>query len=144
MKNNYPLILSATIAILIMILLSSCGTRKVSNKQTTFKSDSLIIENKHVLIQEIILNDIFTLKPFDTLKPIVINGKSYFNVIITNDKSKITKTEDKTENKVSKIKKESKVKIKESEKTDNTILYIGLFFVLCLFIFLWFYLKKPI
>ena len=144
MKNNYPLILSATIAILIMILLSSCGTRKVSNKQTTFKSDSLIIENKHVLSQEIILNDIFTLKPFDTLKPIVINGKSYFNVIITNDKSKIIKTEDKTENKFSNIKKESEVKIKESEKTDNTVLYIGLFFVLCLFFFLWFYLKKPI
>ena len=144
MKNNYPLILSATIAVLIMILLSSCGTRKVSNKQTTFKSDSLIIENKHVLSQEIILNDIFTLKPFDTLKPIIINGKSYFNVIITNDKSKITKTEDKTENKVSSVKKESEVKIKESKKTDNTILYIGLFFVLCLFIFLWFYLKKPI
>lgn len=142
MKNNYPLILSATIAILIMILLSSCGTRKVSNKQNTFKSDSLIIENKHVLSQEIILNDIFTLKPFDSLKPIVINGKSYFNVIITNDKSKITKTEDKTENKVSNIEKESEIKIKESKKTDNTVLYIGLFFVLCLFIFLWFYLKR--
>ena len=144
MKNNYTLILSATIAILIMILLSSCGTRKVSNKQTTFKSDSLIIENKHVLSQEIILNDIFTLKPFDTLKPIVINGKSYFNVIITNDKSKIIKTEDKTENKVSNIKKESEVKIKESEKTDNTLLYIGLFFVLCLFIFLWLMLRRTI
>jgi len=142
MKNNYPLLLSATIAVIILLLLSSCGTRKVSNKQTTFKSDSLIIENKHVLSQEIILNDIFTLKPFDTLKPIIINGKSYFNVVITNDKSKIIKTEDKTENKVSNIKKESEVKIKESEKTDNTLLYIGLFFVLCLFIFLWFYLKR--
>ena len=130
--------------IIILLLLSSCGTRKVSNKRTTFKSDSLIIENKHVLSQEIILNDIFTLKPFDTLKPIVMNGKSYFNVIITNDKSKITKTEDKTENKVSNIKKESEVKIKESEKTDNTVLYIGLFFVLCLFIFLWLMLRRTI
>ena len=141
MKNNYPLLLSATIAVITLLLLSSCGTRKVSNKQTTFKSDSLIIENKHILSQEIILNDIFILKPFDTLKPMIIDGKSYFNVIITKDKSKINKTEDKTENKVSSIKKESEVKIKESEKTDNTILYIGLFFVLCLFIFLWFYLK---
>jgi len=142
MKNNYPLLLSATIAVIILLLLSSCsGTRKVSNKQTTFKSDSLIIENKHILSQEIILNDIFTLKPFDTLKPMIINGKSYFNVVITNDKSKINKIEDKTENKVSSIKKESETKIKESEKTDNTVLYIGLFFVLCLFIFLWFYLK---
>jgi len=143
MKNNYPLLLSATIAVIILLLLSSCsGTRKVSNKQTTFKSDSLIIENKHVLSQEIILNDIFTLKPFDTLKPMIINGKSYFNVVITNDKSKINKIEDKTENKVLSIKKESEVKIKESEKTDNTVIYIGLFFVLCLFVVLWFYLKR--
>ena len=142
MKNNYPLILSATIAVIIFLLLSSCGTRKVSNKQTTFKSDSIIIENKHVLSQEIILNDIFTLKPFDTLKPIIINGKSYFNVIITNDKSKITKTEDKTENKVFNIKKEIEVKIKESEKTDNTFLYIGLFFVLIIGVLAWFKLPS--
>ena len=142
MKNNYPLLLSATIAVIILLLLSSCGTRKVSNKQTTFKSDSLIIENKHILSQEIILNDIFTLKPFDTLKPMIINGKSYFNVVITKDKSKINKTEDKTENKALSIKKEIETKIKESEKTDNTLLYIGLFFVLCLFVFLWFYLKR--
>ena len=142
MKNNYPLLLSATIAVVILLLLSSCGTRKASNKQTTFKSDSLIIENKHVLSQEIILNDIFILKPFDTLKPMVINGKSYFNVVITNDKSKISKIEDKTENKVSGVKKESETKNKKTEKTDNTLLYIGLFFVLCLFIFLWFYLKR--
>jgi len=141
MKNNHPLLLSATIAVIMLLLLSSCGTRKVYNKQTAFKSDSLIIENKHVLRQEIILNDIFTLKPFDTLKPMIIDGKSYFNVVITNDKSKINKTEDKTENKASSVKKESETKIKESEKTDNTVLYIGLFFVLCLFVFLWFYLK---
>ena len=128
--------------IIILFLLSSCGTRKVSNKQTTFKSDSLIIENKRVLSQEIILNDIFTLKPFDTLKPMIIAGKSYFNVVITKDKSKINKIEGKRENKVSSIKKESETKIKESEKTDNTLLHIGLFFVLCLFIFLWFYLKR--
>lgn len=142
MKNNYPLLLSATIAVILLLLLSSCGTRKVFNKKTTFKSDSLIIENKHVLSQEIILNDIFILKPFDTLKPMIIDGKSYFNVVITNDKSKINKIEDKAENKVSSIKKESETKIKESEKADNTLLYIGLFFVFCLFIFLWFYLKR--
>ena len=59
MKNNYPLLLSATIAVIILLLLSSCGTRKVFNKQTIFKNDSLIIENKHVLRQEIILNDIY-------------------------------------------------------------------------------------
>ena len=28
MKNNYPLLLSATIAVIILLLLISCGTRK--------------------------------------------------------------------------------------------------------------------
>ena len=130
---------SATIAVVIFLLLS-CGTRKVSNKQTTFKSDSLIIENKHVLSQEIILNDIFILKPFDTLKPMVIDGKSYFNVVITNDKSKISKIEDKTENKVSGVKKESETKIKEIEKTDYTIMIIGLVSLILVFL----YFKKVI
>ena len=135
MKNNHPLLLSATIAVVVLLILLSCGTRKVSNKQTTFKSDSLIIENKHVLSQEIILNNIFILKPFDTLKPMVINGKSYFNVVITNDKSKISKTEDKTENKVSSIKKESETKIKETEKADNTIMIIGLVSLILVFLY---------
>ncbi len=142
MKNNYHLLLSATIAVVILLLLSSCGTRKVSNKQTTFKSDSLIIENKHVLSQEIILNDIFILKPFDTLKPMVINGKSYFNVVITKDKSKIIKIEDKTENKVSGVKKESETKIKEIEKADNTMLWLGMFLIVVVAVFAWFYFPK--
>ena len=142
MKNNYPLILSATIAVVILLLLSSCGTRKVSNKQTTFKSDSLIIENKHVLSQEIILTDVFTAKPIDALKPMVINGKSYFNVVITKDKSKISKIEDKTENKVSGVKKESETKIKEIEKTDNTMLWLGMFLIVVIAVFFWFYLPK--
>lgn len=40
MKNNYHLLLSATIAVVILLILLSCGTRKASNKQTTFKSDN--------------------------------------------------------------------------------------------------------
>ena len=124
------------------MLLISCGTRKTSQQKSTFKSDSLSIENTSVLKQNIELRDIYSIKPFDTLKPMVINGKSYFNVVITNDKSKISKIEDKTENKVSGVKKESETKNKEIEKTDNTLLYIGLFFVLIIAVFAWFYLPK--
>lgn len=135
------LIICALLAILILLLFS-CGTRKTDiSYQKQFK-DSITIENHYTQATKTVLMDVFTAKPFDTLKPMVINGKSYFNVVITNDKSKISKIEDKTENKVSGVKKESETKIKEIEKTDNTLLYIGLFFVLCLFIFLWFYLKR--
>ena len=53
MKNNYPLLLSATIAVIILLLLSSCGTRKTSQQKTAFKSDSLSIENTRVLEEKL-------------------------------------------------------------------------------------------
>ena len=53
MKNNYPLLLSATIAVIILLLLISCGTRKTSQQKSTFKSDSLSIENTRVLEEKL-------------------------------------------------------------------------------------------
>ena len=127
--------------ILILLLIVSCGTRKTSQQSTTFKSDSLSIENKRVLKQEIELRDIYSIKPFDVLKPMIIDGKEYFNASIVFDKSIVKKHE----NQESKIKKQGSVvkteKAKETTKTDYTILYLGMFFILCLFIFLWFKLK---
>ena len=135
------LIICALLAILILLLFS-CGTRKTDiSYQKQFK-DSITIENHYTQATKTILTDVFTAKPIDALKPMWIDGKKYQNAVISSDKSKISKIEDKTENKVSGVKKESETKNKKTEKTDYTVLYIGLFFVLCLFIFLWFYLKR--
>lgn len=130
--------------LLILLLVIGCGTRKTSQQSTTFKSDSLTIENKRVLKQEIILKDIYSIKPFNVLKPMIIEGKEYFNVTIDFDKTNVIIN---TDEKLDSFKKGSvsqSEKNKETEKTDYTILYLGMFFILCLFIFLWFKFKRPI
>jgi len=127
--------------LLILLLLISCGTRKTSQQKTTFKSDSLSIENTRVLKQNIELRDIYSIKPFNALKPMIIDGKEYFNATIVYDKSKFDNFEVTEGEKIIRIETEKEVKNKESEKTDYTILFISMFFILCLFVFLWFKLK---
>lgn len=56
----------------------SCGTRKTDiSYQKQFK-DSITIENHYTQATKTVLMDVFTAKPFDTLKPMVINGKNYW------------------------------------------------------------------
>ena len=127
--------------LLILLLLISCGTRKTSQQKSTFKSDSLSIENTRVLKQNIELRDIYSIKQFDVLKPMIIDGKEYFNATIVYDKSKFDNFEVSQGEKVIRIETEKEVKNKESEKTDYTILFASMFFIAFLFIFLWFKLK---
>jgi len=98
--------------LLILLLLISCGTRKTSQQKTTFKSDSLSIENTRVLKQNIELRDIYSIKPFDVLKPIIIDGKEYFNATIVYDKSKFDNFEVSEGEKVIRIETEKEVKNK--------------------------------
>jgi len=127
--------------IFILLLLISCGTRKTSQQKTTFKSDSLSIENTRILKQNIELRDIYSIKPFDALKPMIIDGKEYFNATIVYDKTKTLNSNYGEFATIKKVSTEKEVKNKESEKTDYTILVTLLFFILCLFVFLWFKLK---
>jgi hypothetical protein len=128
--------------LLILLLLISCGTRKTSQQYKTFKSDSLSIENTRVLKQNIELRDIYSIKPFNVLKPMIIDGKEYFNATIVFDKSIIESYENVEKEKRIESSSEEYKKNKESEKTDYTILFALLFFILCLFVFLWFKLKS--
>ena len=128
--------------LLILLLLISCGTRKTSQQKSTFKSDSLSIENTRILKQNIELRDIYSIKPFDVLKPMIIDGKEYFNATIVYDKSKFDNFEVSQGEKVIRIETEKEVKNKESEKTDYTILFASMFFIAFLFIFLWFKLPN--
>ena len=125
----------------IILIFISCGTRKTSQQKTTFKSDSLSIENKRILKQNIELRDIYSIKPFDVLKPMIIDGKEYFNATIVFDKSKFDNFEVSDTEMMNKGHTEKTEKVKETEKTDYTILFISMFFILCLFVFLWFKLK---
>ena len=138
-KGTINLIVCAIIA---LVILSSCGHRTTSTGKTQIKTDSLNIENKRILSQNITWSNIGSIKPFDALKPMLIDGKEYFNVSIQFDKSISKSIEIKGSENFSYSSGFGLIKSKNTEKKDNTILWIGVSSVVVLFIFLWFYLPK--
>jgi len=124
--------------IIIFLFISCSTTRDVKLNKSTFESGTITTNNDVVLKQETILNDIFIIKPFDNNKSMFLNGKEYKNVVITKDKSKSNILKKTIYNRQVITKTIEITKIKETKKTD----YTSLFFILCLFVFLWFYLPK--
>ena len=127
---------------LVTIILAGCGTRKTAKEYNTFKSDTLKINNIYELAQNSTFNDIFELNPIDNTKPIIINGISYYNASILFDKSIKKGIEIKGSENLSYSSGFGVIKSKNTEKKDNTILWIGVSSVVVLFIFLWFYLPR--
>jgi hypothetical protein len=112
----------ATTIILLLFMGCSCGTRK----SETIKRDSISINNSYSNGTKIVLGNSFTYKPFDSLKPMVIEGKEYVNVIITNDKSKVvTKWNDRNITKTIVTEKS-----KQSEKSDYSLMWICIAFII--------------
>lgn len=138
MKNNWHLFTSIVIAIIVILLLSSCGVRKVNNQKIDIKTDSIVVDNKRVLIQKNSSHKIMSIKPIDISKPIEIDGTKYYNSTITFDENQVIDLKITDSFKGVDLKKDIKKDIKVSEKKDYTILYSTLFFILLLFIFLWF------
>lgn len=120
--------------LLILFLFVGCGgTRKVESE----KLENIEVNNTYSSGSKIVLGTNLTFTPFDNLKPFKVDGKEYHNVIVSNSTNKIIeKWKIKTIYRTKTI-----YQTKISEKTDYTILYALLFFILCLFIFLWFKLK---
>jgi len=120
--------------LIIILLFVSCGTRQAE----TIKRDSISINNSYSQGTKIVLGNSFTYKPFDSLKPMRIDGKEYLNVIITNDKTKILeKWNDRNITKTITLNK-----TKQTEKSDNSIMWIFIALIVCGFVFLWIYLPK--
>ncbi len=126
--------------LLLGVVLNCGGTRKANTQKKEIKSDSISVENRLVLKQNIVLRDIGSVRPFDPAKPIIVDGKEYFNCIIDFDKSQFYNFEIDSSHKEIKIAKEISVKDKQVEKTDYTLLWCGLFFIFCFFVCLYFYL----
>lgn len=118
----------------LALLVISCGTRKADTTQ----NENITIENNYNTGSKIVLGNTFTYKPFDVSKPMVIEGKTYSNAIVSNDKT-ITKEhwKNKTIYKTITIEK-TKATIRE----NNDFLYIGLFLVLVLGVLGWFKLPS--
>lgn len=130
-------------AILLTSFATSCGgTRSTAKSRIDVKADSIKINNNIVLRQNSALYDVILLEPIDISKPIILNGVAYYNTSIKFDKSKFENLEYKDLSELSYSSTGKIEKSKETEKTDNTIMYIGIAFVICLFIFLWFYFPK--
>ena len=116
--------------ILILLLFISCGSRKVESTQ----KDSVVVQNSYSQGSKIVLSNVFTYTPLDTLKPMIIEGKTYKNAIVSNDKSKvITKWKDRII-----TKKEIVYKTKIIEKKDNANIWIGVVAILVIGILIWF------
>lgn len=93
-RNWILFIVYIVIASTVITMLSSCGTRKVIIDEV--KNDSLSqISTKIVTKEDIkietkndITTDEFTITPLDTCKDIVIDGKTYRNVVLRYKKTK--------------------------------------------------------
>ena len=117
MKELITSILLAIAILTFVLLVTGCGSRKIES----IKRDSISINNTYQEGSKIVLGNTFTYKPFDALKPMQIEGKTYHNVIITNNKDRIVeKLKKRYTSRVGKV-----VREKKSEKSDNTILWIG-------------------
>lgn len=141
------------ILIISVLLLVSCGSRKVnvSKLNTEIKVDSSVvikIDGTYVKQNDIVIDEIaeeFEYKPADTSKPMIINGKIYKNTIIrTIKKNKSTIDKTKVESKVSSTKKinikkaATKKTIEKSSKKASSygiLILIGCIGLLC--IYLW-------
>lgn len=131
------------LATLLVFFATSCGGKRSTVKsRIDIKSDSIKINNNIVLTQNSALYDVISFVPIDNTKPIILNGVAYYNTSIKFDKSKFGNLELKNLSSLSYSSTDSLEKSKETEKTDNTLLYIGLAFVVGLFVFLWFYLPR--
>ena len=116
--------------IFIILIFVSCGTRKVENTQ----KDSIVVQNSYSQGSKIVLSNTFTYTPLDSLKPMVIEGKTYENAIVSNDKSKtVVKWKDRII-----TKKEIIYKTKIIEKKDNANIWVGIAIVLVIGILIWF------
>jgi hypothetical protein len=113
-KENDTMIIAFILAIIIIVCLTSCSTRKVNKseiKETETKTE-LIAENtktevsENTKIVDTSTTDEIEYIPIDNSKPIIVNGKSYFNTKIKHSKKKnnISIVKDK---KVSQIKEKS-------------------------------------
>ena len=116
--------------IFIILLFVSCGTRKTE----VVHKDSIVIENNYSQGSKIVLSNIFTYTPLDSFKPMIIEGKTYENTIVSNDKSKtVVKWKDRII-----TKKEIIYKTKIIDKKDNANIWIGIVFVLVIGLVIYF------
>lgn len=131
--------------IILLLLFTSCASRKVSivkedtkitiDSTAIVKTDNISTINNNIKIVE--NSEEFEIKPLDTTKAFIYNGKSYFNAILKHKKSNkvLVDTSNKITSKnvlkqVSKNKQETKsIKNKTIDKKTNYWTYLWLLLI---------------
>lgn len=131
--------------VFLSLLLFSCATKKVTTTKSYVetRTDSVVVEKKDsVSVQQNAISikesiDEFEIVPIDTAKPLVIDGKKYFNAAIrlkkTNrevlDTTKIVV--EKSEEKITEVNKEEikKEVDKQVEKKSTTLFWVWLLLI---------------
>jgi hypothetical protein len=140
------------IFILVSLILFSCASRKVNTQISEVKKDSLVltlvdtkIETKKDTDSETNINtfidsDEIIIKPLDSLKEIIVDGKTYKNVVLTIKKTKVNSLynnkEKVSENALKQQKKSIKVQTKQVENKKSKVIDKKANY----FIYLWFLL----
>ena len=136
------LIFCFSLAVTILLCLFGCGKRVTSIDRIDIKKDSLNVSKHYEFTQNITWSDIGSIKPFDELKPMLINGKWYYNTIIEFDKSIKSGIEIKAGENLSYTSSEKSEKTKKTESDNQNLLWIGLTFVIGILFVLYLTIKK--
>lgn len=81
--------------LILLILLTSCATRNVNKSTEEIKQDKVeVIQNnvqtkENAVVNVIDSTDEICIEPIDSVKPMVIDGKSYLNAKISHKKRKV-------------------------------------------------------
>jgi hypothetical protein len=141
------------IYLLGLLVLMSCGTRKVAINKQEKEVETKIVENKvtidssNVEVKFDYELNIFTIEAKDNLKPFTYNNKTYFNVILRHENKKDNSLYKKdikvvkNESKVSNIKSKEIIKQKNIERDNYNIKYYIIFLIIILLI-IYYILKK--
>lgn len=128
------------VILFLLILLTSCSTRKVvidkvkkdSISETVVKTAT--VENIKIETKNDITIDEFTITPFDTCKDIVVNGITYKNAILSYKKTKdnTIQVQDKKTSKIEDKQQTTKVEIetKNKETDKKTIIPWWIYLIL--------------
>ena len=127
---------------LVTITLVGCGTRITGKSRIEIKHDTLKVNNNYELTQNSTFNDILELNPIDNTKPIIINGKSYYNASILFDKSIKNGIEIKGSENLSYSGSSEVSESKNTEKKDFGHIIAIVSFILSLFIFIYIVLNN--
>jgi hypothetical protein len=107
--------------LILLLLITSCASRKVDISKTTteskvdssvvVKTDGTYVKNNNIFIEQTI--DEVEYKPLDSLKPMIIDGKSYTNTVIKSKKNRSIKTD--TTKEIAKTSSIKKLNVKKED-----------------------------